>query len=70
MLVITVLNSFFIVSEQEAAEFNALYQEHKKNPETVKKQLYYSALEEILPDMEIIVGSDSKVGMKQQKFHI
>lgn len=46
---------------QEVAEFNALYQEYRKNPETVKKQLYYSALEEILPEMEIIVGSDSKV---------
>lgn len=48
-------------ASQEVAEFNALYSEYKKNPDTVKKQLYYSALQEILPDMEIIIGSDSKV---------
>lgn len=46
---------------QEVAEFNALYQEYIQNPDTVKKQLYYSAMEEILPNMEIIIGNDSKV---------
>ena len=46
---------------QEVAEFQALYEEYMKNPETVKKQLYYSMLKEVLPDMEIIIGSDSKV---------
>lgn len=46
---------------QEVAEFNALYNEYIKNPETVKMQLYYDALEDILPNMEIIVGNDSKV---------
>jgi len=46
---------------QEVAEFEALYQEYMKNPDTVKKQLYFSMMEEILPDMEIIIGSDTKV---------
>ena len=46
---------------QEVAEFNALYAEYLRNPETVKLQLYYDLLEEILPDMEVIIGNDSKV---------
>lgn len=46
---------------QEVAEFNALYSEYSQNPDTVKKKLYYSVMEEILPNMEIIIGSDSNV---------
>lgn len=46
---------------QEVAEFNALYEEYSKNPDTVKKQLYYDAMNEILPNMEIIIGGESKV---------
>ena len=46
---------------QEVAEFLALYEEYMKNPDTVKKQLYFSMMEDILPEMEIIIGSDSKV---------
>lgn len=46
---------------QEVAEFKALYNEYSQNPVTVKKQLYYSTMEEILPNMEIIIGNDSKV---------
>lgn len=46
---------------QEVAEFMALYQEYMENPETVKLQLYYSMMEDILPGMEIIIGNDSKV---------
>lgn len=46
---------------QEVAEFNALYREYMENPETVKLQLYYSMMEKILPDMEIIIGNDAKM---------
>lgn len=46
---------------QEVAEFKALYAEYLENPDTVKLQLYYSMMEDILPEMEIIIGSDSKV---------
>lgn len=48
-------------AKQEVAEFNALYNEYLSNPEIVKKQLYYDAIEEILPNMEIVIGKDSKV---------
>ncbi|MBE6345489.1 MAG: FtsH protease activity modulator HflK [Spirochaetaceae bacterium] len=46
---------------QEVAEFMALYHEYMENPATVKLQLYYSMMEDILPGMEIIIGNDSKV---------
>lgn len=48
-------------AKEEVAKFNALFSEYKENPETVKLRLYYEALEEILPKMEIIIGEDSKV---------
>ena len=48
-------------AKQEVAEFIALYNEYLSNPEIVKKQLYYDAIEEILPNMEIVIGKDSKV---------
>lgn len=48
-------------ASQEVAEFVALYNEYKENPDTVKLQLYLDAMEEILPEMEIIIGKDTKV---------
>ena len=48
-------------AQEEVAEFEALYTEYEKNPDTVKERLYYEALEEILPNMEIIIGEDSKI---------
>ena len=48
-------------ANQEVAEFVALYNEYKANPDTVKFQLYLDAMEEILPEMEIIIGKDTKV---------
>jgi membrane protease subunit HflK len=46
---------------QEVAEFTALYQEYMRNPDTVRKQLYFAIMGEILPKMEIIIGTDTKV---------
>lgn len=46
---------------QEVAVFKALYEQYMQNPETVKKQLYYEVMEEILPRMKIIIGDESKV---------
>ena len=48
-------------AKEEVAEFEALFTEYQKNPDTVKQRLYYEALEEILPNMEIIIGEDSKI---------
>lgn len=48
-------------AKEEVAEFEALFAEYQKNPDTVRQRLYYEALEEILPNMEIIIGEDSKI---------
>ena len=38
---------------------NALYEEYQKNPEITKKRMFYEAMEEILPDVKLIIdGSD------------
>ena len=43
-------------AKEEVANFEALYTEYQANPDTVKTRLYYEALEEVLPNMEIIIG--------------
>lgn len=48
-------------AKEEVAKFEALFEEYQNNPDTVKKRLYYEALEEILPNMEMIIGKDFKV---------
>ncbi len=48
-------------AKEEVARFEALFKEYQNNPETVKTRLYYEAMQEILPNMEIIIGEDAKV---------
>ncbi len=48
-------------AKEEVANFEALFEEYQNNPDTVKQRLYYEALEEILPNMEIIISKDSKM---------
>lgn len=48
-------------AKEEVARFEALFNEYQNNPYTVKQRLYYEALQEVLPNMEIIIGSDAKV---------
>lgn len=48
-------------AKEEVAKFEALFNEYKNNPETVKQRLYYEALQDILPKMDIIIGEDSKI---------
>lgn len=48
-------------AKEEVARFEALFTEYQNNPYTVKQRLYYEALQEVLPNMEIIIGSDAKV---------
>lgn len=48
-------------AKEEVARFEALYTEYQNNPDTVRQRLYYEALQEVLPNMEIIIGSDAKV---------
>lgn len=48
-------------AKEEVARFEALFTEYQNNPETVRMRLYYEAMQEILPNMEIIIGEDAKV---------
>lgn len=48
-------------AKEEVARFEALFNEYQNNPNTVKQRLYYEALQEILPKMDVIIGEDSKI---------
>lgn len=48
-------------AKEEVARFEALFTEYQNNPETVRTRLYYEAMQEVLPNMEIIIGEDAKV---------
>lgn len=48
-------------AKEEVATFEALYKEYQNNPNTVKNRMYFDALKEILPNLEVIIGKDSKV---------
>lgn len=41
----------------QAARFNKLYDEYVKYPEVTKQRMFYEAMEEILPTLEIIIDS-------------
>lgn len=44
-------------AQAQVALFNAMYKEYKKNPTMTKRRMFYEAMEEILPDLEIIIES-------------
>jgi membrane protease subunit HflK len=39
----------------EVAVFNAMYEEYRKNPAMTKQRMFFEAMEEILPDMKIVI---------------
>jgi len=45
----------------QVARFNAMYEEYIKNPTVTKQRMYYEAMENVLPDLEIIIDSSSDV---------
>lgn len=48
-------------AEAEVARFNAMYEEYVKNPETTKLRMFYEAMEDVLPDMKLIIDSGDGV---------
>ena len=43
----------------QVAKFNAMYAEYAKNPEVTKQRMFYEAMEDILPNLKVIIdGSD------------
>lgn len=47
---------------EEVAMFNAMYEEYVRNPEVTRLRMFYEAMEEILPNMKIVInGADGQV---------
>jgi len=49
----------------QVAVFNAMYEEYQKNPVMTRQRMFYEAMEEILPNLKIVIddgdGSTSKI---------
>lgn len=43
----------------QVARFNAMYQEYIKNPAVTKQRMFYETMEEVLPDLKVIIESPS-----------
>lgn len=41
----------------QVARFNAMYEEYVKYPEVTKKRMFYEAMENVLPDIKVIIES-------------
>lgn len=63
-------------------DFNAMYEEYVKNPETTKMRMFYETMEDVLPGMKIVIdkrkwrGKDIAAGFffrrtgKQKKIQV
>ena len=43
----------------QVARFNAMYEEYIKNPTITRQRMFYEAMEEVLPDLKVIIESPS-----------
>lgn len=41
----------------QVARFNAMYEEYTKNPQMTRKRMFFEAMEEVLPDLKVIIDS-------------
>lgn len=39
----------------EVAKFNAMYEEYVKNPQVTKQRMFYEAMEDVLPNLKVII---------------
>ena len=46
-------------AEGEVAKFNAMYEEYIKFPEITKERMYYETMENLLPEVKVIIQDDS-----------
>ena len=56
-------NKYLNEAEAEVARFNAMYEEYVKNPEATKIRMFYETMEDVLPDMKLII--DNGDGMQK-----
>lgn len=43
----------------QVARFNSMYQEYVKNPAVTRQRMFYEAMEDVLPDLKVIIESAS-----------
>lgn len=49
-------------ANSEVARFNAMYEQYLKNPEITKQRMFYETMEDVLPDMKVVInGSDANM---------
>lgn len=48
-------------AEAQVARFTAMYEEYKKNPIVTKQRMFYEAMEDVLPEMKVIIDDGSAV---------
>lgn len=48
----------------QVARFNAMYEEYIKNPAVTRHRMFYEAMEEILPQMKIIINGSDGTGLQ------
>ena len=41
----------------QVARFNAMYEEYIKNPAVSKQRMFYETMEEVLPDLKVVIES-------------
>lgn len=42
----------------QAARFNSMYQEYAKYPEVTRKRMFYEAIEDVLPDVKVVIEGE------------
>lgn len=48
----------------QVARFNSLYQEYIKYPEVTKLRMFYEAMEEVLPNLQIVIQTDDQSNLQ------
>lgn len=48
-------------AEAQVARFNAMYEEYRKNPVVTKQRMFYETMEEVLPDMKVVIDNGDGV---------
>ena len=49
----------------QVARFEAMYEEYIKNPTITKQRMFYETMEEVLPDLEVIIDSSDGDGVQK-----
>ena len=57
-------------ANSQVAMFNAKFEEYEKNPDITKKRMFYEAMEELMPNLRVIIdGTDSTATMLHEQLN-